>query len=95
MTQSNTKRIETVRNAMKEWRDELFGPSGRNYLYRYRDFKASTLDLTPNRACGVDVDALDSLLGAGKAIRLSQLFPGALDASDNNEPFADARRAIR
>ena len=95
MTQSNTKRIETVRNAMKEWRDELFGPSGRNYLYRYRDFKASTLDLTPNRACGVDVDALDSLLGAGKAIRLSQLFPGALDASDNNEPFADARRRLK
>ena len=95
MTFSNTTRIETVRKAIKEWRNELFGPSGRNYLYRYRDLKASTLDLTPNRACGVDVDALDSLLGSGKAVRLSDLFPSVLNASDNNESFADACRRIK
>ena len=95
MAECSTTRIETVRNAMKEWRDELFGPSGRNYLYRYRDLKASTLDLTPDRACGVDTSALDSLLGSGKAVRLSALFPSVLDACDNNQPFADARRRLK
>ena len=95
MLQLDAARIETVRNAMKEWRDELFGPSGRNYLYRYRDLKAGTLDLTPGRACGIDASALDSLLGFGKAVRLSDLFPSVLDASDNNETFVDARRRIK
>jgi len=35
------------------------------------------------------------LLGSGKAVRLSDLFPSILDASDNNESFVDARRRIK
>lgn len=95
MIQSSAARIEIVRKALKEWRNELFGPSGRNYLYRYRDLKAGTLDLTPNGSSDVNVGALDRLLGSGKAVRLSDLFPSVLDASDNNESFVDARRRIK
>ena len=90
MPQPDGSRIEAVRRALERWQKDLFDTSGRNRLVRYRDLKTSTLDLTPDRAYGLDTRALDRLL-AGKPVSLSHLFP---EDPDDATVFNDARRRL-
>lgn len=90
MPQPNGSRIEAVRRAIERWQKDLFDTSGRNRLVRYRDLKTSTLDLTPDRAYGLDTRALDRLL-ADKPVSLSNLFP---EDPDDATVFNDARRRL-
>ena len=90
MPQPNGSRIEAVRRAIERWQKDLFDTSGRNRLVRYRDLKTSTLDLTPDRAYGLDTRALDRLL-ADKPVNLSNLFP---EDPDDATVFNEARRRL-
>ena len=91
MSQPSTARVEAVRRATKRWEKDLVDASGRNPLRIYSDLKTRTLDLTPNRASGLDGQALDRLL-AGKPVNLGKLFPDAPDDSNDFAAFDDARR---
>ena len=62
-------RSDLVREASAIWANQLIDVGGRNNLLFYRDLRAGTLDLT-----AVDPLAIDALL-AGRAVRLSSLFP--------------------
>ena len=90
MTQPNGSRIEAVRRATERWQKDLFDTSGHNRLLRHRDLKTSTLDLTPDRAYGLDTRALDRLL-SDKPVSLSNLFP---EDSDDATVFNEARRRL-
>ena len=83
-------RRDTVLDATKRWRDELFDTTGRNPLRNYRDLKVGTLDLTPGAASSADAQALDRLL-ADRPTRLSDLFPVRSSAS---EGYETARRRL-
>ena len=89
----NSGRIDLVRRAAERWRKDLVDTSGRNRLRRFRDLKTSTLDLTPERAKGLDLRALDRLLG-GKTVGLHDLFPERHDSTDDAGAFVDARRRL-
>ena len=100
MPRPNTTRVESVLRATARWRKDLVDTSGRNPLRRYRDLKTSTLDLTPDGAAGLSLQALDRLL-AGKTVGLHDLFPRTpplwtrLPADSNGlPPFDDARRRL-
>ena len=93
MSQVCTARIEAVLRAAKRWQNDLVDTTGRNRLRRYRDLKTGTLDLTPDRANGLDARVLNRLL-ANKTVTLSELFPDPPDDSDNSPAFNDARRRL-
>lgn len=86
-------RTDTVLRATKRWQNELVDTSGRNRLRRYRDLKTSTLDLTPGRAQGLSIRALNRLL-ADKPVTVSELFSEPQDDPDAPFPFDDARRRV-
>ena len=88
MTMSEQEKREeqkkAVSRAAKQWEEDLINESGP--LYRFRDLKLSTLDLTPGADGGVSTQALDSLL-SGRETRLSRLFP-------DEEACNEARRRL-
>ena len=93
VSEQNTSRDDLVRRAAVRWHKDLVDTSGRNRLRRFRDLKTGTLDLTPERAKGVDRRALDRLLG-GKTVGLHDLFPERHDNTDDAAAFVDARRRL-
>src|SRR5215469_2267837 len=71
MTEPNdSRRLELVAAAQRQWTDALTDLGGRNTLLYYKDRRAGTLDLAL-----ADPDAVERLEKAGHA-RLSKLFPG-------------------
>jgi len=93
VSEQNLGRADLVRRAAERWRKDLVDTSGRNRLRRFRDLKTSTLDLTPERAKGLDLRALDRLLG-GKTVGLHDLFPERHDNTNDAAAFVDARRRL-
>ena len=93
VSEQNAGRAELVRRAAERWRKDLVDTSGRNRLRRFRDLKTGTLDLTPERANGLALRALDRLLG-GKTVGLHDLFPERHDNTDDAAAFVDARRRL-
>jgi very-short-patch-repair endonuclease len=65
------RRVELVRQAVKEWIRQLIDLGGRNNLLHYRDLKQGTLDLT-----AAQPKALEALL-RNKTAKMSSLFPDA------------------
>ena len=96
MTPPDAERLAAVRTAAQRWQNELLDTTGRNRLFRFRDLRTGTLDLTP-RTAGAASNPLDRLL-AGRTVRLSHLF--AREASDEpaaaapSDAFEDARRRM-
>lgn len=76
----SAERVETVRRAADRWRAQLIDTGGRNRLLYYRPFKASTLEVSPNRA-EVDEQALERVLN-GRPTDLGSLLTGAEDPTD-------------
>ncbi len=76
------RRLDLVRRAAHEWRNQLVDLGARNNLLRYRELKRGTLELTP-----ADPQAIEALL-RGRSVRLSRLFP-------NVEELDTARRRVR
>ena len=66
-------RIEAVRRATELWKTQLIDTGGRNRLLFYRDFTASTLDLSPSRP-EIDGEVVDQLL-AGRSVEVARLAP--------------------
>ena len=81
-----SQRTEALQRAAEQWKRQLVDVSGRNRLLNHRDLTAGTLDLTPERAPGMDLRVLDSLL-AGRTVQVQGLFPG-------EEALADARKRL-
>ena len=81
-----SQRTEALERAAEQWKRQLVDVSGRNRLLNYRDLTAGTLDLTPERAPGIDLRILESLL-AGRTVQMRGLFPG-------EEALADARKRL-
>jgi very-short-patch-repair endonuclease len=72
MTESlDSRRLELVSAAQKQWIAALTDLGGRNTLLYYKDRRAATLDLTH-----ADADAMDRLTRTG-SIRLTRLFSDA------------------
>ena len=74
------RRIATVRQAAERWKAQLIDTGGRNRLLYYRPFKASTLEVSPDRP-EVDELALERLL-KGRPTELRSLLPAYEDAAD-------------
>ena len=89
----STARIQAVLQACSRWQKDLVDTSGRNRLRRFRDLRTGTLDLTPNRAEGLDQWVLDRLL-SGRSVNLSDLFPNFSNSQDDVPAFNDARRRL-
>src|SRR5215472_10380150 len=71
MTEPNdSRRLELVAAAQRQWTDALTDLGGRNTLLYYKDRRAGTLDLAP-----ADADAVERFEKSGH-IRLTKLFPG-------------------
>src|SRR5215469_4319843 len=86
MTEPNdSRRLELVAAAQRQWTDALTDLGGRNTLLYYKDRRAGTLDLTP-----ADPDAVERFEKSGH-IRLTKLFPG----HENAELRADAIRRMQ
>ena len=81
-----SQRTEALQRAAEQWKRQLVDISGRNRLLNYRDLTAGTLDLTPERAPGMDLRVLESLL-AGRTVQMKGLFPG-------EAALADARKRL-
>ena len=81
-----SQRTEALQRAAEHWKRQLVDVSGRNRLLNYRDLTVGTLDLTPERASGMDPRVLESLL-AGRTVQMQGLFPG-------EEALADARKRL-
>ena len=81
-----SQRIETVRRAARQWKNQLVDVSGRNRLLNYRDLKVGTMDLTPGNDLGITPWGLDSLL-SGNTVMLSCLV-------HDDESLIDARRRL-
>ena len=79
------ERLKAVKKAAKGWEERLLDES-QTPLRNYRDYKRSTIDMTPSDESGVNLPALESLL-SGKEVRLTRLFQGE-DAQQ------DARRRL-
>ena len=62
-----SQRTEALQRAAEQWKRQLVDISGHNRLLNYRDLTAGTLDLTPERAPGMDLRVLESLL-AGRTV---------------------------
>ena len=96
MTPPDAERLAAVRTAAQRWQNELLDTTGHNRLFRFRDLRTGTLDLTP-RTAGAASSPFDRLL-AGRTVRLSDLF--AHDAASeaahaaSNDAFEDARRRM-
>jgi hypothetical protein len=72
MTESlDSRRLELVSSAQKQWVAALTDLGGRNTLLYYKDRRAATLDLTH-----ADADAMDRFTRTG-SIRLTRLFSDA------------------
>ena len=81
-----SQRTEALQRAAEQWKRQLVDVSGRNRLLNYRDLTVGTLDLTPERALGMDLRVLESLL-AGRTVQMKGLFP-------DEEALADARGQV-
>ena len=96
MTPPDAERLAAVRTAAQRWQNELLDTTGRNRLFRFRDLRTGTLDLTPHTA-GAESNPFDRLL-AGRTVRLSDLFAhdAASEAAEAapNDAFEDARRRM-
>ena len=79
------ERRKAVKKAVKGWEARLLDES-QTPLRNYRDYKRSTIDLTPSDENEVSLPALESLL-SGKEVRMTRLFQGE-DAQQ------DARRRL-
>ena len=80
--QADTRRLELVAAAQRQWTDALTDLGGRNTLLYYKDRRAGTLDLAK-----ADPDALDRFTERGST-RLTRLFKDA-------DVRADAIRRIQ
>ena len=84
MTSSMTAREQAVEQAARGWEQQLMDVSGP--LWRYRQLRTGTLELTPGGETAVDAGVLASLL-QGRAIQLTRLVP-------DQEELDDARKRL-
>ena len=76
MTSSMTAREQAVEQAARGWEQQLMDVSGP--LWRYRQLRTGTLELTPGGETAVNAGVLASLL-QGRAIQLTRLVPDQED----------------
>ena len=84
MTISVSPREQAVKRAAEQWEQQLVDVSGP--LWRYRQLRLSTLELTPGIDSGVNAEVLTLLL-RGRAVQLTRLF-------SDEEKLDDARRRL-
>lgn len=82
------RRRKRVEAAVAEWARQLIDLTGRNQLLYYRTLKRGTLELTRAEA-----PALNALL-AGKAVKISQLFPPTESDPDRLDQALRRARAV-
>src|SRR6202042_2792481 len=73
---NDTRHLELIAAAQRQWIDALTDLGGRNTLLYYKDRRAGTLDLA-----AADPDLLDRSLSTG-SVRLTRLFRDADDRAD-------------
>ena len=74
-------RIDAIRRAAAQWKNDVLDVTNRNSLLNFRDLKRGTLDLTPSPSSAALPIQIDHLL-AGRATKATGIFAGQESKDD-------------